>query len=587
MKFKEFASYLEKLEKISSRNEMTEVLSDLFRKLDKSEVDKASYLLLGSLAPEFKGIVFNIAEKVMLQALASTYGMEFGEVTKVYKDKGDMGETIETLVLDFQNSHTHSAILASEKMNDENFDIFEIFDRLMEISAISGEGSVDKKIEKISELLRSVDSISAKFIVRITLGKLRLGFSDKTILDALSFFESGDKKGKKDLEAAYNVFPDVGYIAKSVKEVGIQKTVSNISPKVGYPLLPMLAARLKSPAEMIKKMGRVFVEPKFDGLRIQLHYKSTGFEGGSKVKAFTRKPNEVSWMFPELADLGKYLKAKEVILDSEAIGVDETRKALANFQTTMTRRRKHDIDEVSKKVSIKFNVFDIMYLDGKGFISTPYKERRKILEKTVKNGKLIQIVDFEETEDPDRIDELMKQELGDGLEGVMVKKADASYVAGRTGYRWVKMKEKESQKAKLADTLDCIVMGYYKGRGKRVGFGVGGFLVGVRDRGKINTLTKIGTGLSDVQFKELKSRLKELETIHKPSNYGEVDKTILPDVWVEPGLVTEIAADEITKSDKSSSGYSLRFPRLVKFRDDKTWRSATSIGEVNKLFKLQ
>jgi DNA ligase 1 len=590
MQFKEFASYLEKLEKISSRNEMTEVLCQLFKEVDVEEVDNVSYLLLGCLAPEFKGIVFNIAEKVMVRIFAKAYGVADIEVVSEYKLRGDLGEVA------FAFAKKQSA-----KVEVQNQSVSEIYNDLWEIASVKGEGSVESKVEKTKELLKNVDPVSAKFIVRITLGKLRLGFSDKTILDALSYLETGDKGGKKELETAYNVLPDVGYLAKRVKEVGIKKTVSTISPKVGYPMLPMLPARLKSPVEMIKKMGKVFVEPKFDGLRIQIHYKESGLDNGNKVKAFTRKPNEVSLMFPELGSVGKYLKAKEVILDSEAVGVDEIRKSMVNFQTTMGRRRKHDIEEMAKKVSIKFNVFDVMYIDGKSLIDTPYEERRKVLNNAVKNGDLLKIVDFEITQDPERINELMRKELGEGLEGIIVKKADAGYVAGRTGYRWVKMKEKESQKAKLADSLDCIVMGYYKGRGKRTSFGVGGFLVGVIndtmqstkgkqqrvEEGRVLTLTKIGTGLTDDQFRELKRRLLDLEVKDKPKNYGAVDNTVIPDVWVIPGLVIEVAADEITASDKSSSGYSLRFPRLVKFRDDKDWTGATTLNEVKKLFKMQ
>ena len=118
--------------------------------------------------------------------------------------------------------------------------------------------------------------------------------------------------------------------------------------------------------------------------------------------------------------------------------------------------------------------------------------------------------------------------------------------------------------------------------------------MGIRDEsergneiGQIKTLTKIGTGLTDDQFRELKNRLKNLETKEKPKEYGEVVKILLPDVWVTPSLVVEIAADEITKSPNHSSGYALRFPRLVKFRDDKSTDRATCLDEIESLFKLQ
>ena len=352
-------------------------------------------------------------------------------------------------------------------------------------------------------------------------------------------------------------------------------------------MLPMLAQRLKSPVDMIKKMKRVFVEPKFDGLRIQIHYRKKGFENGSLVKVFTRNLNENSWMFPELKKIGNFVKVDEAIFDSEAMGVNEELKTLANFQTTMTRRRKHDIEKIASKLAIKFYVFDMMYKDGKSLVGLPYEDRRKILSESITNGNLLQVVEYEITESSEKINELMRQELREGMEGIIVKRADSKYVAGRTGWRWVKMKEAENASAKLADTLDLIVMGYTRGKGKRAKFGIGQFLVGIREEsGKFLTVTKIGTGLTDLQFEEMKRRLSKLQIQKKPKSY-DVHKDLEPDYWVEPSLVVEIAADEITKSPKHTSGFALRFPRLIKFRDDKSPNEATTVAEVKKLYKLQ
>ncbi len=148
------------------------------------------------------------------------------------------------------------------------------------------------------------------------------------------------------------------------------------------------------------------------------------------------------------------------------------------------------------------------------------------------------------------------------------------------------MKEEEKAHAKLADTIDCIVMGYTAGKGKRAEFGVGQFLVGVRDSGRVKTITKIGTGITDEQFKELKERLQKLEVRDQPKEYV-VHKDLEPDYWVKSSLVVEIAADEITKSPKHSASLAFRFPRLIKFRDDKSPDQATTLAEVKKLFKLQ
>ena len=273
------------------------------------------------------------------------------------------------------------------------------------------------------------------------------------------------------------MLPDVGLLAKEVKLKGIERATKDASPMLGVPIMPMLAQRLKSPSEMIEKMGEVAVEPKFDGLRISIHFKSKGFakdvtEGlksnNDKVKAFTRNMNETSWMFPELKLAESFIKADEVILDSEAVGVDETRKILANFQQTMTRRRKHEIEKISAQIPIKFYVFDILYKDGKSLIDLKYLERRKMLEKTVKDGRLFEVVAYQITDKPEEIKFQNSQKRKMGFEGIIIKRLSSEYVPGRTGWRWVKMKEAEESVGKMADTVDCVVMGYTWGKGKRV-----------------------------------------------------------------------------------------------------------------------
>ncbi|MFV1916877.1 MAG: ATP-dependent DNA ligase [Patescibacteria group bacterium] len=581
MKFKDLAVYLDKLEKTSSRIEITKILSELFKKADREEIDKVVYLSLGGLAPPYKEVVFNIAERMMLQVITKAYGKEDRKVKALYKKKGDLGD-VAFAIAQTQNS----------KLKTQNLTILEVYDRLLKIAEDEGEGSRDRKIKSTARLLSELDNLSARYVARIPVGNLRLGFSDKTILDALSWMEAGDKSAKGELERAYFVLPDVGLLAKEVKTRGVEKATKSTKPKLGIPVMPMLAQRLKSPTEMIEKMGKVAIEPKFDGLRIQLHYKkgppSRKATEGKKgfVKAFTRNMNENSWMFPELNNIDKYVKANEIILDTEAVGVDEKRKTLANFQTTMSRRRKYEIEETAAKVPITFQVFDLLLKNGKSLLDKPYLERRKVLKKSIRSGNLLQIDDYLITSDSKVIEREMGKEVSEGLEGIMVKRANSRYIAGRTGWRWVKMKEAESAVAKLADTVDSIAMGYTQGKGKRAEFGVGQFLVGIKHKGKIKTITKVGTGLTDDQFRELKKRLSKLEVRDKPKEY-EVPKDLEPDYWVKPELVVEIAADEITKSPKHTSGYALRFPRLVKFRDDKSINQATSISEVKKLFKLQ
>jgi DNA ligase-1 len=148
------------------------------------------------------------------------------------------------------------------------------------------------------------------------------------------------------------------------------------------------------------------------------------------------------------------------------------------------------------------------------------------------------------------------------------------------------MKEEEESVGKLSDTIDCVIMGYTSGQGKRASFGIGQFLVGIKEGDSIKTLTKVGTGLTDDQFKELALRLKPLVVSEKPKEY-EVHADLAPDYWVKPEVVVELAGDDLTISPKHTAGYALRFPRLVTFRDDKDVSGITTHKELKKIFELQ
>ena len=563
MQFKRLAAYLEKLEETASRNKITEILAELFKEAEAQEIDKTVYLLLGRLAPPYENVVFNLAERMMVKVIAEAYQKDIEVVKKLYKEKGDLG--------------TAAQELAATKGG--NLSVSQVYAKLREIALYEGAGSQERKITETAKLLSNLTPLGARYVARIPVGRLRLGFSDKTIIDALSYMEKGDKSASKEIEAAYQILPDVGRLAQEVKKHGSQQVSKKKGAVVGVPIMPMLAQRLKSPKEMIKKMGEVAVEPKFDGLRALIHCKK------GEIKVFTRNLNEISSMFPELGNLGKYLKAKEVILDSEAIGLDPKTRQMVNFQRTMQRRRKYDIGKSAADIPLKFQIFDLIYKNGKNYMNEPYVKRREELAKTILRNNLFIIDEYTLTKDPAVIRRKHKEMLKLGLEGVIVKKAQSKYVPGRTGWRWVKMKEVEEAEGKLADTIDAVIMGYTRGRGKRASFGIGQFLAGVKDGDKFKTISKVGTGLTDVQFRELSKRLLKIKVTDKPKEY-EVHKDLEPDFWVVPEVVVELAADEITKSPKHTAGLALRFPRLIEFRDDKSPGQATTLTEIKKLFKL-
>jgi DNA ligase-1 len=295
-------------------------------------------------------------------------------------------------------------------------------------------------------------------------------------------------------------------------------------------------------------------------------------------------------MFPDLVEAVQRIKVDSAIFDGEAIAYDEEKDVFLPFQETVQRKRKHGVKEAAMKYPLVLFIFDILYKNGDTLLSKNFKERRKILEETVKNGKTIKVTRQDIVSDPEKIRDLIAKYLSEGLEGGLIKKINSPFKAGARGYHWVKYKKNTEEG--VADTIDCIVMGTYKGRGKRAQFGVGAFLVGVRAGQKIKSVSKIGTGLTEDQWRELYKRTQKIKVQKKPKRYT-VNKDLYPDAWVKPSLVVEIMADEITKSpthtagEKGGRGYALRFPRLVKFRDDKNIDDATSVKEVAKLYEMQ
>lgn len=565
MTFQELSVFFHKLESTQSRLAITDILSNLFKKVHQDEIGKICYLLLGRVGPLYDAIEFGVADKFMIRAIAKANSIPDEEVKKEFRKVGDLGISAENIA----------------KYHTGNLSVIEVYDKLKQLAQTGGVGSQDKKIEILAGLFTSMNALSARYLARIPLDKMRLGFSDMTILDSLSWMISGDKTYREALEIAYNVRPDIGLLAQAVKADGIMG-LSRIKAKVGAPILAALCQRLPTADEMIKKMGTVSVEAKYDGVRVQIHFKKSGL-----VKTFSRNLENTTEMFPEIAEIEHQLNANEVILDSEAVGLDPKTGKLISFQATMTRKRKHDIAQTRIDVPLRFFVFDIMYKDGKDLMTEPLSARRKILESTIKKGNILTISPMINTQDPSALRRYHDEQLKLGLEGAVVKKWESPYTPGRRNYSWVKFKEEEGKSGKLTDTIDAVVMGYYAGEGKRSGFGIGAFLVGVKNGDVFVTLTKIGTGVSDEMWHELKYAFSRQSSVVRPKEYKEINKMFEPDVWVNPKIVVEIAGDDLTISSTHGAGVAVRFPRLVRIREDKSPAQATSVEEVAKMYKMQ
>lgn len=593
MTFFEFSTYLQKLEETSARLEMTYQLAGLYKNLEKNEIVNASYLLQGKLVPPYQSKEFNLSVKMIQRVLAkfTSSGEDrtdlFGEVasgddsekevTKLYKKLGDLGLVAQQIIEQNNNKKVNKLLI-----ND-------VFSDLTKIAEDGGERSQERKVDSLYYLLSQLEPLSAKYVVRIVIGKLRLGFSTMTIIDALSWAMTDSKEESQEIEDAYQKKANLGEIAQeylAIKDKAPRlKKLADISVEAGIPVVPALCSRLNSSEEIIAKMGEVYAEPKFDGLRVQIHFQRT--QNGSKVSAFTRNLEDVSHMFPELDQAAQVLNCDSCVLDTEAIGYDPKTGKLVEFQKTMTRKRKHNVDETAQAVPIRFYVFDVLELDKKALLDKKLRERKDLLKRLFDNNEVFFKTEYILTNDPDKLRSFHEEQLANGLEGAVMKKVDAAYISGRKGWSWVKIKEEEGSQGKLSDTLDVVVMGYYAGRGKRSQFGIGAVLVGViDDKENIKTVAKIGTGLTEDQLKEMKQKCDEIAIEDKPENYL-IHKNLIPDAYCQPSIVIEVAADEITKSPTHSAGVALRFPRMLQFRTDKSFEQITTQSELSGISHLK
>lgn len=599
MKFSSLTEHFQEIEKTTSRNLITEQLALLFSQVESNEIEAVVNMALGQLAPAYRRIEFNLADKTVIRAMTIAFGIELNVIQKVYEEIGDLGLVAVKLKA--------KSLKRKDNINNSIQTVRSVFDSLMEIAKESGQGSQERKIAELARLLEMLSAEEVKYVVRIVLGRLRLGFSDKTILDALSVMIVSSKASTPQLERVYQVLPDVGMIARMVKEGGVMELEKRVEVTLGIPVMPALCQRLKSAEEMIHKMGEVIVEPKLDGTRVQIHFsrKSESVVKGDPpsleasdghgkkqvtnkvmfLRTFTRNLDETTNMFPELVSGVNQIQADSVILDTEAIGVHPVTGKLLPFQETITRKRKYGIDEASRQVPLRFFVFDILYYNGESLLHRSLLERKKILSKVISKGEVLELTPTIRTKDPKILKDFHKEQLALGFEGAVIKQVDGEYIPGRRGWNWVKFKEVEEAKGKLADTVDVIVMGWYRGKGKRARFGIGAFLVGVRRGEEIVTVAKIGTGLSDEQWQGLRRKLETEISMEIPKAY-QVESQLVPDIWVDPVVVVEVAADEITTSPSHTAGLALRFPRLVKFRDDKSLSQVTSLEELKQLRTL-
>ena len=551
MLYSEIVAIYERLSATTKKLEKIEIIASFLPKLKGKE--EYAYLLRGRVFAEYDSREFGISTQLVIKAISRASGFSTDDIVLTFKKEGDLGNVaVQLLGKRKQNS------LFSKKLT-----IAHVFESLQKIASINGDGSVDKKLGVISELLIEADAREACYIIRTLLGDLRIGVADAVLLGSIaqSFFLNNKIMLDK-IERVYDLVTDFAQVLRfAFKGASAFEYVSLIP---GRPLNVMLATKVSSVEESFEVCGKpAAFEHKYDGFRVIIS------SDGKKIKLFTRRLEDVTNQFPDIVEtVSKHIHAKDFILDAEAVGFDSKKNKYLPFEAISQRiKRKYEIGDLAKKLPVEVKVFDVLYLNGENKLELPFIERRKLIEGIVervpwKISASTQII----TDSDSVVEKFYREALRIGEEGIMIKNLNSAYISGRYIGSMAKLKPD------VAD-LDLVIVGGEYGTGKRAG-GLTSFIVACKSGDEFLEIGKVSSGLK--------------EKASEGTTYQEIDSLLQPliisenadGVMVKPKVVVSVTYQNIQPSPTYSSGFALRFPRITHYRPERGVHDIATIEDI-------
>ncbi len=631
MEYKKLVEAYNKIEATPKRLEKTYYIATLLAEAPDNLLERLTLLLQGTVFPIWDPRVLGVASQIMIKAIELATGIPGDKVKDSWKETGDLGLTAAELV-----KKKKQATLFSKGL-----DVEKVFQNIQKIATMEGQGTVNHKVGLIAELLTSASPEEAKYITRTLLGVLRIGIGEGAMREAIAWaflprilgvfttcpscsstvpiwekclscgkhldaknpgkpklglviksIEDFNSKNLKEVQViipeplslgrelynnmidqvqdAYNITNDFGKIATALK-AGSLGGLADIGLTPGGPMKVMLAIKVDSVKGGFEAVGQpCLVDYKYDGFRMQVHK----FDG--QVKIFTRRLEDVTLQFVGVAELvKKEVKAESFILDGEAVGFDPATGKYRPFQEISQRiKRKYKIDELAKKLPVELNIFDVVYLNGKSLLKRPYKERRELVEKIIPKQRLkIQPATAKIVANESEAELFFNEAMSSGHEGVMFKSLDAAYKPGSRVGGMVKFKPS-------VDTIDLVVIGAEYGEGKRAKW-LSSYDLACMDGDEFPEVGKASTGLKEKPEEGLS--FDEMTQLLTPIIISAKGKH----VTVKPSVIVEVGFQEIQKSPTYGSGFALRFPRIVRLREDKGTDEITSLDEISEMHKKQ
>ncbi|VVC39208.1 Hypothetical protein CINCED_3A009946 [Cinara cedri] len=592
------------IEEISGRLRIIEILSNYFRSvivLSPNDLLPSVYLCLNKVAPDYIGLELGIAETTLLKAIVQTTGRSMAQVKAEVKKIGDLGIVAE------KSKSNQKTMFKPARLT-----VKAVFDKLKDISEMTGNAIMSKKLDKIQSMFIACQESEARFLMRSLAGKLRIGLAEQSILQALglacTMTPPGDtvsaklpSKMKEEefkkhydettliIKTTYCENPNLEVIIPIILEKGVKALPDNCKLTPGIPLKPMLAHPTKGVHEVLSRFdGLEFTcEWKYDGERAQIHCTEDG-----NIFIYSRNQENNTSKYPDVISRIDSIKSPDVksfVMDSEVVAWDREKKKILPFQILSTRKRKN-ANEADIKVQVCVYMFDLLYLNGESLVKRPFCDRRKLLkENFIVQQDLFMLATSLDTTVIEEVQEFLEESIKGNCEGLMVKtlKVDATYEIAKRSRNWLKLKKDYLDG--VGDTIDVVVLGGYLGRGKRTGT-YGGFLLACYDpeSEEYQSICKIGTGFSDDDLQKHTDFFKE-HVIEQPRSYYRFDQSHEPDHWFDTVQVWEIKCADLSLSPVHKAaiglvdpekGISLRFPRFIRIRDDKSIEQSTSAQQV-------
>lgn len=559
--FTRFAEVAEQVGATTKRLEKAAILNQYFVTLEDADLIYAARYFAGYLFPLRDQRTTNVGGAGLLSALAIVTGLEPATLKAQLVTLGDLGDVAAAVVLEGQSASLtlHEVAIALE--------------------ALSTTQGNKRKLEQVVKLLKLATPLEAKYLIKLLTGDLRIGLREGAVEDAIA--RSTHEKVER-IQWVNMLLGDIGETVVLARH----DRLAEAQMRLFHPIKFMLASPADDLAEVTRLMPQEFtVEDKYDGIRAQVHLAparesdallhGTVF-AGIRVALFSRTLDEITLSFPDLiAPLASLTESAfgmgnqaGLILDGEIVPFQDER--ILPFQELQKRLgRKTLSEELLNEVPVAFIAYDVLYRDGSVLIDQPYTQRRSVLESLGLESPRVRYAVSQRFSDAAALDAEFLAARARGNEGLMVKALDATYKPGRRGKEWLKIK-------RAIATLDVVVTAAEVGSGKRHRF-LSDYTFAVRASETDPTLLNVGkaySGLTDVEVAELSEWFRE-HTIAEFA-HGKVRT-------VEPKIVLEVTFDRVQVSKRHKGGYALRFPRILRIRNDKPVEEIDTLDTVRQL----